>query len=627
MNVGRSHGRIHYAQLVNALRTYRICGVTLLTTKRDVTIIMTEPTRPPPRSATQERVRFVVVTLLMGITCNAMLLWKMGNQQRALSHIMWSSSPPSFVGTNTDGGAVEASSAVKGEVEQESTAVVMGKSRNADSLVQEQPPPQQTSKRSNTNTTTTRTTTTRRATTPSELFLTVHDLDRQTGEAYAAAWWQSVDRFRSTPVHRIAWLEDAVWKAIREPNKGLDLYLTRDWLDLSVEHLSKWWKTTRIDRFNAGYQRLLSNLFEYVGGWDSYRKQHESDKPQEENPWKSTISVVAYVPLSGREKRRMQPIDILVLGAQVISLLWHDAGRIVVVTDEVYMNYTATHIWPFLVDLLRNDPSAMYSSVNATDWSKHIMQNASQSSYVTNEVTIGSTELTLVGVQSEHVVKRKTIKLVPRAGLILLHDALFRHNATSEAQRRLVLGVHGGERWNYVYYTEQDSPLHTRTEILPDLKAVLDQGFILAPHRWTPVPHQNDFDDTVLARDLSPGRYLPAVGNWSHVTALDASDASCCDGGMRSRHGKLLYPKGNNFWYLDGFGRSLPDDASPQEVARIMAKRLERFSTYTLFRLKDGTGLTLAGAENARQCAWRPKRGCSRDPEGGALLESEAGKN
>ena len=430
---------------------------------------------------------------------------------------------------------------------------------------------------------------------------------------------RSIASRTTTAVHKISWLEDAVWKAIAT-GRGRDIRLTRDWLDLSVEHLSKWWRTTKVDKYDASYWRLIINLFQYVGRTSFHRRERIGDRHNDNidtNPWAETIAVVAYVPVSNPNATRMQPIDILVLGAQVASLMRNRVGRIVVVTDQVYTEYMQTHIWPYLVQLLQSDnPST--ASKNATHWVQDLMQGPFLSPLPTNdEITIGSTELITVDVASENTFLGKTTKLVPRAGLILLYEALFQNSTTTskEVKVNLVLGPNGRDRWKYIYYTEQDSPLYTPVTAFPDFKTALDGGAVLTPHRLFPVPHESDFISGSLARDLPQNRFLPAIGNWTRVTILDARhhSASCCDKGINSRDGKLLYPKGNNFWYLNGFAQSLPEGKSPHETNQVIAKHLERFSTYQLVRLKYGTGLTLvAGSESSRQCAPRPKspHGC-----------------
>lgn len=506
---------------------------------------------------------WVVCAVLFAVTCNLLLLWNVELQGLAIHQSSRLAS--SVVVTSDDDDSLEQSTTAE--------------------------PQSVTSTSSPTDTINKRTTS----------FLTIKDLEGSHG-AYAASWWQSVERFRRTPVHKISWLEDAVWKAI-DLHAGRDLRLTRDWLDLSVEHLSKWWRMTKVNKFDASHNRLIGNLYEYIRQSNSTIIEEEEDSP--DHPWKDTISVVAYLPVEPHS-RRMQPVDVVVLGSQLASLIRHNTGRVVVVTDNDDLNYTETHVWPYVMQLLRQDPSlASTFHNNATAWGQHVQQNPILPRLEIPEVTIGSTELTLLGVQSKYL-KTKNPKLVPRACLILLHDAMFRRHLSnsSQEQQSLVLGAGGVERWKYVYYTEQDSPLHTRVEAFPALKGVLDQGGVLTPHRWSPVPHAHDWigDDTTIATtpsDMPPNRYLPAAGNWTNITVLEAA-SSCCDRGDDSRDGRLMYPKGNNFWYLDGFGKPLPED---QDVDQAMVKRMERFSTYQLLRLKDGTGLTLAGSESSRQCA------------------------
>lgn len=444
-----------------------------------------------------------------------------------------------------------------------------------------------------------------------DVFFNLSQLDKRT-DAYAAAWFQSKERFARNRVNKITYLEDAVWRAV-DVNMGRDIRLTRDWLDFSVEHLSKWWRLVSVGNFDGGYWRLIINLLAYIRRESQSRQDDSSTMTATlENPFRDTIAVVAYHPVNAGDPR-MQIIDIVVLAAQMASLIRCHTGRIVVFTDFGQLNYTETHVWPFAMELLQQDDVASQALSNATIWTDQVQQERIRPRIPLSEVMIGTTEVALVGIDATYKsLQKKTKNLVPRSALIALHDALFKKSITVQ-QRRFILGTGGPDCWNYVYYTEQDSPLYTRAQAWPDFKAALDKGAILTPHRLLSVPHANDFIG--VPKDVPQTQYIPAVHNWTTLVTLD-EEASCCDLGRESRYAMLNYPSKGNFWYLKGFGRPHLTANTPQEINDEMARRLERFSTYKVMQLERGTGLSFAGCENARQCApGEQTQGCTYHPE------------
>jgi hypothetical protein len=68
------------------------------------------------------------------------------------------------------------------------------------------------------------------------------DIDHK--DAYSGSWWQSTSAFVSTQSFEgdeslTPSQEDATFEAFQA--SGMNVSATRDWLDLSVEHMSKWW--------------------------------------------------------------------------------------------------------------------------------------------------------------------------------------------------------------------------------------------------------------------------------------------------------------------------------------------------------------------------------------------------
>ena len=91
-------------------------------------------------------------------------------------------------------------------------------------------------------------------------YLDIRDL-RGHGDAYAGAWWMSVERFATFPTDHITNNEAAMFRAM-EPNT--DIRMTRDWMEFAVEHLSKYWKTVNYINHGAGHRRLIHDLFLHV---------------------------------------------------------------------------------------------------------------------------------------------------------------------------------------------------------------------------------------------------------------------------------------------------------------------------------------------------------------------------
>ena len=298
-------------------------------------------------------------------------------------------------------------------------------------------------------------------------------------------------------------------------------------------------------------------------------------------------------------------LDAAVLAAQVASILHNQGGRTVVVTDSKFWTHVTTRIWPAAVQLLQQGVTAKVQDAGG------IGESSTQTTIDTTDLlslTIASSELVLVSLNMTDGNPS-----VPRQGLQELHAVLFKQNdqtgepsrrAWLQERRQLYLGgsSEARERWKYIYFTEQDSPVQVRSSMLGQLRQAMDDGLLLLPHRWQPVPHESDIvgkaPDSV---DLPQTNYVPAVGNWTTVTSVELKYYKCCDLGMDSERAVLDYEKCGNFWYQCGFFKPPIEDG--QDASAIMAQRLKRMEQYKMIRLMQGTQISLlASSEHARQC-------------------------
>jgi hypothetical protein len=105
-----------------------------------------------------------------------------------------------------------------------------------------------------------------------------------------------------------------------------------------------------------------------------------------------------------------------------------------------------------------------------------------------------------------------------RAALAVLQLALRASRGPEWTARRLGCGDGGRadparrQYWKYVYYTDADSPLHSRPSSQPRIRRALDSGLVLVPHRLQLLPYEGDIPDFALHRrpENSTRRLVPA---------------------------------------------------------------------------------------------------------------------
>ena len=366
-------------------------------------------------------------------------------------------------------------------------------------------------------------------------------------DLFSASWLQPVSIFLDMDTSGdVLMTSDAGSYTVFEKNRE-NVRMTLDWLDLSVEHLSDWIDTMDIFTIddNIPFHVIISKLHEFIqNNWVEKSNTSMQD----------TIGVIAFEPtLENRKKPELaMELSATLLAATMASLLQANFGRVIVVGYKNDDAELADEAFRLLLTL---------APVRGT------------------KRKIGSTEFGFVKATTEDVISKMTPINIVKGSLIGLQHAL-----KGELEKWL-----GNSRerssWNYVYLTEPDTILQTKPSALPQLKAALDEGTVLAPHRIQPVPHEYD-----LLRMTNPNKFIPAKGNFSSVLELNPLEgAVCCDELSKSyKPWKEYLNYCSTLWWQCGFN-------DKQDHSRL--------EPYALMKLKPGMNVVnLAANHNGRRC-------------------------
>ena len=392
----------------------------------------------------------------------------------------------------------------------------------------------------------------------------VHFLERnQLGKQdfFAGTWLQPLSTFLDLNTSKISHVEagcTVVWETHRN-----QMRMTLDWLDFSVEHMSKWWKVLRVPggRDPVPYNRTISMFRNYIRNI----RVDENDSTMQK-----TIAVIAF------QQHRTKPdpvkgrmLTISSLAATMASLLQAGFGRVVVVGYQDDDSQVVQETFRYLRSRGKLDAIAGSISVEATPITM-----------------IGRMEVGYVRATTEEVTSSNVAINVVKGALTGLQRA-FKGELSDERGREWLGSKRDSSHWRYVYLTEPDMLLQTRPRALSELRDALDQGLILAPHRLQPIPHEYDVKGMT-----DHTRYLPATGNYSKVVELDTLQGGvCCDEHAGPFYpGLQLFPRCGTFWWQCGFGYRARKDHS-------------RLAPYQFMRLHSGTGVVnLAATAHGRRC-------------------------
>jgi hypothetical protein len=411
-----------------------------------------------------------------------------------------------------------------------------------------------------------------------------HSADFPDGNVYSACWYMNVGTFLQvdTGYDSVFSREAAVFAAFRGREHLIRMSL--DYLDLSVEHLSFWW------RMMGAPRDVEANKFA-VDAYSMYIARHvhqqlpfpyrlQSNPVHVTKPLHPTVAVIAFGQRKVKEvasplAERAYKLTITSLGVTVASLVQLGVGRIVVVGSDP------------------SDESVVQDSFQLLKSAENLDRVHLHEGTITQ---VYDTQLIFVLVQGD-LLKSSYENNIPRATLTGLQKAL--QESDPDWTRRWL-----GEQpqyWKYVYYTEADSILQTRPSMIPHLKRQLDYGLILNPHRFQVIAYDGDLP----GRDKVPVEFkTPITLNSDEIVAYHGGDDTaksgpgvfqhCCgspDASYRpgsNRPGISKFPRCGKAWYKCGFDGG---------------RNHSRLEPYDFIVLSHGTGMTtIAATEQARRC-------------------------
>ncbi|VEU36699.1 unnamed protein product [Pseudo-nitzschia multistriata] len=346
-------------------------------------------------------------------------------------------------------------------------------------------------------------------------------------DAFSGSWWQSKEqflRYEEVENENPPSPEGASFDVmdINDDN----MRVTRDWIDLNVEHMSRWFRGLLETRHNSNPQPTLERILEifqnYVHSEDRLfmweRLEHESDRAKHQHhhnhihnfdaqDWlevsQSTIAVIAYMPYGqygGAEITKWS------LAATMMSLVQLGVGRIIVSgnQDSYDQQSFVQEAWQEVLEVTKSWTTSKQKRMTTHSFcscDKEILTDKANATEGENKTTATATTASLVESNIPYAALR-------RLRYILLHrdDEFAKGKDKAEAIRRCWAGSSKGQQnktdsddsdpmdqWKYVFLGEPDLILNTRPLALPKLAGALTGGGVLAPHRLQPLPHASDF--------------------------------------------------------------------------------------------------------------------------------------
>lgn len=388
-------------------------------------------------------------------------------------------------------------------------------------------------------------------------------------DIFSAAWWQRMPRFFELDVERyVQNVESDAFKPVLRAGRGFDdARLTRDWLDFSIEHLSKWWK---MGEQPATYAYAVGKLQSYI-----HRTLMATDAGVHDTTMDSTLALIPYG-VSDKTEDIGQQMWMISLAATIASLIQHGVARVLVVGYYDADARQAREAFEYLLDHDYHGADAEEEGGIAGKKMSRIKGNGLGNSPFWTKW--GDTELAFVhtsDVESKHVAEN-----VPKGALNDLQKALRGENSKDGVEPKYFLGKNDGERFKYLYFTESDQILNAR--LRPSMLDTLDEGRIMVPHRIQPIPHPLDLDHLFRRKEK-----MVDLGEISDKVAHLRPDVdACCDTGERLENPKAMGIKG--FWWQHGFNGN---------------GDFTHLKPYDFMRLTSGTGIVaLSATEHSRRC-------------------------
>lgn len=135
-------------------------------------------------------------------------------------------------------------------------------------------------------------------------------------------------------------------------------------------------------------------------------------------------------------------------------------------------------------------------------------QQLAQDTFAMLSVQLAKRPMELAYVQSFNATA-KDRALVPRVALLGLQMVMYPNHKDVTAQHAWPGSSSNPSRWKYVYFTEADLSLQTRSSALPAITQVLKQGKLVAAHRLDPILHQERA--MISTRQMIKDLYCPTL--------------------------------------------------------------------------------------------------------------------
>ena len=412
---------------------------------------------------------------------------------------------------------------------------------------------------------------------------------------YSGMWWQPIDTMLKTNWTQVGSKEAVSFKAYKQMHRSSKHVLaTSDWLDMNVEHVSKYVKHFQQKRLRSSSddpsgQRILTRVGEILEIYintTSMRSYHH-DRIDSNSAVQRTIAIL---PLRAASTEFFDFELVTLQAAATVASLWNVGIRRIVVAG---VSKNEQRAYGDILELIQPHQK------------------------------IRRIEIGYVDMGNDYKLTEKDFNNLPRLVNIQFQRAMQMHrsNDSRQGNKKLISSWFGKElsQFEHIYFSEPDLLLHIRPEAMPELSRQLAEGNLVGAHRLNLVPHINQYQD-IYDEVMDEGirlkmetQLLPNLATFGAVHTLDGNAGDvCCDQGkfhptnvddpsISVSVRKDLACPGN--WVYCGFAKMWNVKnvtwADYVEKQRLLART-------PLISLRDGTGLPLAYSSQ-RVCI--PKRG------------------
>ena len=414
-------------------------------------------------------------------------------------------------------------------------------------------------------------------------------------DIYSGMWWQPIDTMLKTNWTQVGSKEAVSFKAYKQMHRSSKHVLaTSDWLDMNVEHVSKYVKHFQHQRLlsssdDPSGQRILTRVGEILEIYintTSMRSYHH-DRIDSNSAVQRTIAIL---PLRAASTKFFDFELVTLQAAATVASLWNVGIRRIVVAG---VSKNEQRAYGDILELIQPHQK------------------------------IRRIEIGYVDMGNDYKLTEKDFNNLPRLVNIQFQRAMQMHrsNDSRQGNKKLISSWFGKElsQFEHIYFSEPDLLLHIRPEAMPELSRQLAEGNLVGAHRLNLVPHINQYQD-IYDEVMDEGirlkmetQLLPNLATFGAVHTLDGNAGDvCCDQGKFyptnvddpsisvSVRKDLACPDN---WVYCGFAKMWNVKnvtwADYVEKQRLLART-------PLISLRDGTGLPLAYSSQ-RVCI--PKRG------------------